>query len=209
MTEKDFLAHHGILGQKWGKQNGPPYPLKASDKSAAERKASGRQGYTPDEKYAKKLKKRSKEVWQKNNYDPKKRLEKEELLKSKDAMQLWLQRDDLSQKEMEERIKRLNTEQQLKEWMEKQNKASKSTKAMDALIKFIEKDIQNGMNGKKSFTATLAWGALSGTLLDEYIKATNEKDAGKQGRIEQWLDTIARGANVDLQMALEQRLKNK
>lgn len=26
----DFLAHHGILGQKWGTRNGPPYPLKGS-----------------------------------------------------------------------------------------------------------------------------------------------------------------------------------
>lgn len=24
----DFLAHHGIIGQKWGVRNGPPYPLK-------------------------------------------------------------------------------------------------------------------------------------------------------------------------------------
>lgn len=23
----DYLSHHGIIGQKWGKQNGPPYPL--------------------------------------------------------------------------------------------------------------------------------------------------------------------------------------
>lgn len=24
---KNYLVHHGILGQKWGKKNGPPYPL--------------------------------------------------------------------------------------------------------------------------------------------------------------------------------------
>lgn len=34
-----FLAHHGILGQKWGRKNGPPYPLSASKHSAAEKKA--------------------------------------------------------------------------------------------------------------------------------------------------------------------------
>lgn len=26
---EDYLAHHGILGQKWGIRNGPPYPLDA------------------------------------------------------------------------------------------------------------------------------------------------------------------------------------
>lgn len=33
------LYHHGVMGQKWGHRNGPPYPLDASDHSAAERKA--------------------------------------------------------------------------------------------------------------------------------------------------------------------------
>lgn len=33
-----FLSHHGIMGQKWGKRNGPPYPLDSSQKSAAEKK---------------------------------------------------------------------------------------------------------------------------------------------------------------------------
>ena len=33
------LSHHGILGQKWGKRNGPPYPLDAGDHSTSEKKA--------------------------------------------------------------------------------------------------------------------------------------------------------------------------
>lgn len=36
--EYNYLAHHGILGQRWGRHNGPPYPLDASDHSSAEKK---------------------------------------------------------------------------------------------------------------------------------------------------------------------------
>ena len=38
----NHLSHHGILGQKWGKRNGPPYPLGSSDHSSSEKKAGWR-----------------------------------------------------------------------------------------------------------------------------------------------------------------------
>lgn len=36
----EYLEHHGILGQKWGRQNGPPYPLGSGDHSASEKSAA-------------------------------------------------------------------------------------------------------------------------------------------------------------------------
>lgn len=34
----DYLEHHGIEGQKWGRRNGPPYPLDYDDHSISEKK---------------------------------------------------------------------------------------------------------------------------------------------------------------------------
>lgn len=39
---RDYLAHHGILGQRKGVRKGPPYPLGSSDHSALERKMGWR-----------------------------------------------------------------------------------------------------------------------------------------------------------------------
>lgn len=53
------LYHHGILGQKHGRRNGPPYPLQSSQFSSAQRKAGAKEskwadgtpkGYKPKKK---------------------------------------------------------------------------------------------------------------------------------------------------------------
>ena len=58
--ESNYLAHHGILGMKWGHKNGPPYPLGASDHSTSEKKAGYRKslgGGRNEELYDRKEKK--------------------------------------------------------------------------------------------------------------------------------------------------------
>lgn len=40
----EYLEHHGILGQRWGKLNGPPYPLGSGDHSKRERRLAARAG---------------------------------------------------------------------------------------------------------------------------------------------------------------------
>ena len=42
VREELMLYHHGVLGQRWGRKNGPPYPLDAGDHSASEKKAGWR-----------------------------------------------------------------------------------------------------------------------------------------------------------------------
>lgn len=51
---RDELYHHGILKQKWGVRNGPPYPLSGGDYSKAEKNAIYRKRLSGNSIYNKK-----------------------------------------------------------------------------------------------------------------------------------------------------------
>jgi len=46
VTKSGELYHHGIAGQKWGVQNGPPYPLKETIHDKIVKKAKTEEGKT-------------------------------------------------------------------------------------------------------------------------------------------------------------------
>lgn len=49
-----YIKHHGILGQKWGKKNGPPYSLGGGDYSESEKRKIRIRRLKPNSIYNKK-----------------------------------------------------------------------------------------------------------------------------------------------------------
>lgn len=55
-TYSNYLEHHGILGQKWGKKNGPPYPLSSEQMTSRELRKNQKRNYIELKKAYKKQK---------------------------------------------------------------------------------------------------------------------------------------------------------
>lgn len=127
---KDYLEHHQILGAKWGKKNGPPYPLGSGDHSSAEKKAAAAAGV----KVGKDSGKGSIENVKKKKKAPlteeEKRLKAEEARLKGDSKNINKYMDKLTTDELRDAQTRAQIKKSLSE--EKQSKAEKDKR--DAML---------------------------------------------------------------------------
>ena len=128
--DKDYLEHHQILGAKWGKKNGPPYPLGSGDHSSSEKKAAAAAGV----KVGKDSGKGSIENVKKKKKAPlteeEKRLKAEEARLKGDSKNINKYMDKLTTDELRDAQARAQIKKSLSE--EKQSKAEKDKR--DAML---------------------------------------------------------------------------
>lgn len=147
VTKSGELYHHGIAGQKWGVQNGPPYPLDYKDKSAIEKRLNNL-----DQNVAE------------NSYRVSKRLDKVNKLKNKNASEEEIKR-------VEEEIK--VAQKYIKEGQSEINKILKESKKADISIssKEINRPVPKALSNKE-FAADIAMATLLGVAYIPEVRGT-------------------------------------
>lgn len=153
------LYHHGILGQRWGRQNGPPYPLGEGDHSSAEKKQAKKsvstlRGYLKDRKIKKKRNaalQKARQVRAENKQKAEEakqhEAEKQKALSSGSAADVLKYQGELSNQELMNAINRLSYEKQLKDISQKDivttaDKVDNVMKKIDKARDWAEKGIK-------------------------------------------------------------------
>lgn len=140
----NYLAHHGILGQKWGHKNGPPYPLDVKDHSSAEKKAGWAKSLADSYKNRKKKKQqrknlekariaRAKKAEEKRQAaakeaEEKKKAEefakeKERILRSGNPKEILAYKDQLTDQEIQSALNRIRNERDIKDFARQSEKS--------------------------------------------------------------------------------------
>ena len=128
---RDYLAHHGILGMKWGHQNGPPYPLGAGDHSASEKKAGWRQSLSGGSGDPARRKKTLKEVLQ--EHKAKKAEKQQKAIDEKKKKLVDSAVDQMDAHELlDKKNRKLFTDEEIRDVTKKIDDAAESWRAINA-----------------------------------------------------------------------------
>lgn len=135
----NFLEHHGILKQKWGHRNGPPYPLGSGDHSSAEKQAASDAGIKVGKSSGKgSIEKVKKAKKKKPLTEEEKRLKAEEAQLKGDSKKITKYMEKLSTQELQDAQTRAQIRKNLEGPQEK--KMTKSEKEIDEAIKSGDKE---------------------------------------------------------------------
>lgn len=148
LVVNNFLEHHGISGQKWGKQHGPPYPLdrNAAKQAKLKEKAKARQAREKEKtkKRIAKAQKKDEKKYQNEAKDAERKAEKTAKQKSKyskTAESLYKHRDMYSYQEIAEALQKFEWENRIKDYMDKdmvraKNKAQTMAQTTQSVVSF-------------------------------------------------------------------------
>lgn len=110
----DELYHHGIKGQSWGAQNGPPYPLNAAGKASFRKRLKARMKAAVDDHKQRKAAKKAVKLEEKEVAKAEKRKETLDKLATSPTA-LYKNRNAYTTQELKDALDRINTEQKLHE----------------------------------------------------------------------------------------------
>lgn len=128
----ETLEHHGIKGQKWGVENGPPYPLSRGVSAAIKRKFKKKTKEEWEEHWAQKKAKREEKK------EKRKEKEKQEILK--DPSKLYKNRKKFTKEEIDNAMKTFEWEKKLQNYSK--DKLETGNKIFQEYFTRAEKGVQ-------------------------------------------------------------------